>query len=124
MTVHSHSLEVCLDALASLETDSDMVGGEVESPSDWFAKVIITPESLDTDWVLLDGQVMEDHQANINKEDLLGIWLVRNDSQGFIHVEHFPSEDDLDVEFKRLMDIWNEWMDEPDGDGEEASDAP
>lgn len=100
----------------SLEGWANESSGDVEAPTGWFARISINEQELPE--VVL--AFMEDIQ-NIGLDTpsaLLGHWLLRENSIGFVDAEEYDTEDELKAAYDELDGRYGEWLgqDEPDTD--------
>lgn len=102
------ALQAVLQAMVSggWANESD---GDVESPQGHFARVTVEPAELEE-----CVNAFEDVIAVYGLEDentLIGHFLVREDSQGFVHVTEYDNPIALTRDFQELQDAYALWED-------------
>lgn len=81
--------------------------GNVEAPTGWFGRVSISREEL--------PEIAEAFEEEFRREGftelagLIGHFLVREDSVGFVYVDEFDGEDEAKEEYERLDREYSEW---------------
>jgi hypothetical protein len=107
-------LEAVLQAMIS-EGWANESDGNVDSPTGHFARVSNSeselPEVVDAFEDVITTYGMDDTR------ELIGHFLVVEDSQGFVHISAYDNPIDLTRDFQELQDAFAKW-DEDNGEGE------
>lgn len=100
------ALEAVLQAMVSggWATDSD---GDVDSPQGAFARV--TNEEAELAEVVAAFQDTINTYEMEDTRELIGHFLVVEDSQGFVHVTRYDNPIALTRDFQQLQDAYAEW---------------
>jgi hypothetical protein len=88
--------------------------GDSESPTRWFALVIIERAELAEVWAALDDSRRAMVSARESAGDLVGSFIVSTDSQGFVYVESFDTADLARAEYAARDAEYGEWIGEED----------
>ena len=90
--------------------------GNVEAGTGWFARISNAPaevhipnteiSSVLSDWFEANPEVTDSEEL---RTELVGHFLVRETSQGFVYVSEYSSEEALTAEYQRLENEFSDW---------------
>jgi len=90
--------------------------GHVEAPTGWFAKISFLPAEIHIPNTEITSVLEEWFQDNPEvtdspelRKELEGFFIVRENEQGFVSVEVFPTEAAMNVAYGALEDAFSEW---------------
>lgn len=119
-TYHATKYDSARDEVIALLANGmrDDSTGNVDALTGWFALVTI-PANVD---LMIDGDPVSEtaREYGVTAADVIGSHIVTHDSQGFVYVETFDSEQEAREEFDCRAAQFAEWDDEDrdeDGDG-------
>ena len=88
---------------------SNASSGDVESPTGWFARITIDSADIASVRDTFEGEfshlVISSHW-----NDVIGHFLVREDSQGFVTVTQYPTEAELISAYDELDNAYGDWL--------------
>lgn len=85
---------------------ADETSGDVDAPTGCFALIIITADDI------------PNLRASYGRpvEGIIGNFIMRNNSQGFVWAESYETEAEARTWFEELDGIYGEWLDDNDDD--------
>jgi hypothetical protein len=104
------SLEALFQAMASSSWANEY-SGDVEALTGHFAK-IVNSSSKDARGVLAEFQDVTSAYGALIPEEIIGFFLVREDSQGFVYVDRYDSETELDTAYRTLETEYLSWAED------------
>lgn len=81
-------------------------GGDVQSPSGWFGRISTTEAELPGVEQAFGEQISS---SGVAPAELVGHFLLNEDSQGFVYVTEYGSERDLLASYGILEEVYEQW---------------